>query len=160
MASVRGCLHRNSKAFCAGRPALASSQRSLCIASQSQRLHVPQPLSSLRPTRAYSSSPLGTISQGSSSPSSTLQSLSAPSHLDSNESEIFNLLNTSLHPSKLEVKDISGGCGSMYGIEIESEQFKGLGILKQQRLVNGVLKEKMDREGWHGVQIRTKVPGQ
>lgn len=46
----------------------------------------------------------------------------------------------------------------MYGIEVESEKFRGLGILKQQRLVNAVLKEKMDREGWHGVQIRTKVP--
>ena len=56
------------------------------------------------------------------------------------------------------MKDISGGCGSMYGIEVESEKFRGLNMLKQQRMVNQVLKEKMDSEGWHGVQLKTAVP--
>lgn len=45
----------------------------------------------------------------------------------------------------------------MYGIEVVSEKFRGLNMLKQQRMVNAALKELMDREGWHGVQIRTRV---
>lgn len=110
------------------------------------------------------SSPLGTISSGAAgiSPSSsdhTLTRLLAPEHLDENEKEIFDKINAELQPTKLDVKDISGGCGSMYGIEVESEKFRGLSMLKQQRLVNAVVKEKMDREGWHGVQLRTKIPG-
>ncbi len=44
----------------------------------------------------------------------------------------------------------------MYGIEIVSERFRGLSILKQQRLVNEVLGE--DIKGWHGVQLKTRVP--
>ena len=57
---------------------------------------------------------------------------------------------------KLEVQDISGGCGSMYGIEIVSEKFRGMGMLKQQRLVNQVLGEEI--KSWHGVQLRTRAP--
>ena len=45
----------------------------------------------------------------------------------------------------------------MYGIDIVSEKFRGLGMLKQQRLVNAVLKELMEKENWHGVQIKTRV---
>ena len=56
----------------------------------------------------------------------------------------------------LQVKDISGGCGSMYWIDIVSERFRGLGMLKQQRLVNEVLKEEV--KGWHGVQLKTRIP--
>ena len=70
---------------------------------------------------------------------------------------MYNTLAEELEPSELEVQDISGGCGSMYGIEVVSEKFRGLNMLKQQRMVNAALKELMDREGWHGVQIRTRV---
>jgi len=44
----------------------------------------------------------------------------------------------------------------MYGIEIASEKFRGTTMLKQQRMVNAVLGEQL--KGWHGVQLRTKVP--
>lgn len=44
----------------------------------------------------------------------------------------------------------------MYAIEVTSEKFRGLGMLKQQRLVNGVLGERV--KGWHGVQMKTGVP--
>lgn len=66
------------------------------------------------------------------------------------------MLQRELNPVKLDVQDISGGCGSMYGIEIVSERFRGLSMLKQQRLVNQVLGEEI--RGWHGVQLRTSVP--
>jgi BolA-like protein 3 len=44
----------------------------------------------------------------------------------------------------------------MYAIDITSAQFRGVTILKQQRMVNAVLGDLMKE--WHGVQLRTKVP--
>lgn len=57
--------------------------------------------------------------------------------------------------TKFQVQDISGGCGSMYAIEIESPKFKGLTVIKQHKLVNQVLKEEIAQ--WHGVQLRTRA---
>lgn len=54
-----------------------------------------------------------------------------------------------------QVQDISGGCGSMYALDIESPKFKGLTVIKQHKLVNELLKEEI--ESWHGVQLRTKA---
>jgi stress-induced morphogen len=54
-----------------------------------------------------------------------------------------------------QVQDISGGCGSMYALDIESPKFKGLTVIKQHKLVNQVLKEEIAQ--WHGVQLRTKA---
>jgi len=82
--------------------------------------------------------------------------LAAPDHLDDAERHIYNKLTAELQPTKLEVQDISGGCGSMYGIQVESERFRGLSLVKQQKLVNSILKEEIG--GWHGVQLRTGVP--
>ncbi len=53
------------------------------------------------------------------------------------------------------VRDVSGGCGSMYAIDISSPRFKGLNLLAQQRLVNKALGDQVKE--WHGVQIRTSV---
>ena len=58
--------------------------------------------------------------------------------------------------SGVKVQDISGGCGSMYALDIVSAQFKGLPIIKQHRLVNQVLGDEMKK--WHGVQMKTKAP--
>jgi len=85
-----------------------------------------------------------------------LEELVTPEHLDEKEREIFEKLRNNLEAVELSVQDISGGCGSMYGIEIVSERFRGLSMLKQQRLVNEVLKEEL--KGWHGVQLKTRVP--
>jgi stress-induced morphogen len=76
--------------------------------------------------------------------------------MNDKEKQIFEMLNRELRPEKLEVQDISGGCGSMYGIEVVSERFRGLSMLRQQRLVNEVLGEEI--KGWHGVQLRTRAP--
>ena len=74
-----------------------------------------------------------------------------------NEAElhVFNKIKGELDPVKLEVQDISGGCGSMYAIEIESPKFAGLTVIKQHKLVNEVLKEEIAK--WHGVQLRTRA---
>lgn len=72
------------------------------------------------------------------------------------EQDITALLQSKLSPTALLVQDISGGCGSMYAIDITSPMFKGQTILKQQRMVNAALGDVMKQ--WHGVQIRTSVP--
>jgi len=84
------------------------------------------------------------------------EALVAPDHMDAAEKDIFDVLNGELSPTRLVVNDISGGCGSMYYIEISSERFRGLGMLKQQRLVNEVLGERVKE--WHGVQMKTSLP--
>ncbi|KAI5465396.1 bola protein [Mariannaea sp. PMI_226] len=89
----------------------------------------------------------------SSSPSAADQEL--PSMTEA-ESAIADILVEKLSPSQLLVQDVSGGCGSMYAIDITSEAFRGKTILKQQRMVNAALGDLV--KAWHGVQIRTKVP--
>jgi stress-induced morphogen len=82
--------------------------------------------------------------------------LTVPEHLNEKEKMIWELLMKELQCTSLEVQDISGGCGSMYGIDVVSERFRGLNMLKQQRLVNRVLGEEI--KGWHGVQLKTRAP--
>ncbi|KAL2161781.1 hypothetical protein VTH06DRAFT_7565 [Thermothelomyces fergusii] len=79
-----------------------------------------------------------------------------PSYLSEGESQIWDILAAEFAPTQLVVQDISGGCGSMYGIEICSEKFRGLSMLKQQRLVNAALGDLLKE--WHGVQLKTRVP--
>jgi stress-induced morphogen len=146
-------------------PALASSGISTSskpLASPTTSLLIPT-RTAQKSRRSYSSesSPIaGTIGKGSAGiPDEAARSkevLIAPDHLNEKEKQIFDMLNRELEPEKLEVQDISGGCGSMYGIEVVAERFRGLSMLRQQRLVNEVLGEEI--KGWHGVQLRTRAP--
>jgi len=79
-----------------------------------------------------------------------------PDFLSDGESQVWDILIAEFGPTELVVQDISGGCGSMYGIEIASEKFRGLNMLKQQRLVNAALGDLVKE--WHGVQLKTRVP--
>jgi len=76
--------------------------------------------------------------------------------MNEEETAIFSKLKGELNPTELEVRDISGGCGSMYFVSVCSELFRGLPMIKQQRLVNDVLKDKI--AGWHGLRVKTSVP--
>lgn len=87
--------------------------------------------------------------------SSSTPTPSPPDYLNEAELQIYNKLSAALQPTKLEVQDISGGCGSMYGLDIVSGRFAGLSVIKQHKMVNEVLKEEI--KGWHGVQLKTKV---
>ncbi|KAK7474022.1 hypothetical protein BaRGS_00034732 [Batillaria attramentaria] len=57
----------------------------------------------------------------------------------------------------VEVSDISGGCGAMYQISIEAEEFRGKRTVMQHRMVNEVLAEEI--KAMHGLQLNTKAPG-
>ncbi|POR31405.1 Altered inheritance of mitochondria protein 1 [Tolypocladium paradoxum] len=72
------------------------------------------------------------------------------------ERSVAALLSSKLAPTHVLVQDVSGGCGSMYAIQIASPLFRGQTLLKQQRMVNAALGDVV--KSWHGVQIRTVVP--
>jgi stress-induced morphogen len=79
-----------------------------------------------------------------------------PETLTDAERTITRLLQEHLQPTQLQVRDVSGGCGSMYALEVVSERFRGLPIIKQHRLVTGVLRDQI--ADWHGLQLKTRAP--
>lgn len=80
--------------------------------------------------------------------------LSSPP-MEAYEQKIYDILNKNFNPKNLDVRDVSGGCGSMFAITVESAQFKGIPMIKQHRLVNEALKEEIAK--WHGLQLKTKA---
>ncbi|KAM9313278.1 bolA-like protein 3 [Gastrophryne carolinensis] len=58
--------------------------------------------------------------------------------------------------SNIRVVDISGGCGSMYEIHVESDDFKEKRTVKQHQMVNEALQEEI--KAMHGLRIFTSVP--
>jgi stress-induced morphogen len=55
----------------------------------------------------------------------------------------------------VRVLDTSGGCGSMYRIEIAADEFRGQSIVKQHQLVTKALEDEIPK--WHGFVLDTKV---
>jgi stress-induced morphogen len=71
------------------------------------------------------------------------------------EEQIASLLRAQLTPTACRVVDISGGCGAMYQIHVESPKFAGKSLVQQHRLVNEILKEHIKE--MHGLRISTKA---
>eukprot|EP00695_Tsukubamonas_globosa_P003820 TRINITY_DN850_c0_g1_i1.p1 TRINITY_DN850_c0_g1~~TRINITY_DN850_c0_g1_i1.p1 ORF type:complete len:93 (+),score=20.12 TRINITY_DN850_c0_g1_i1:53-331(+) len=67
-----------------------------------------------------------------------------------------SLLTEKLQATKVNVIDMSGGCGSMFQIDVESPMFEGQTMVKQHRMVNEVLKAEIKE--MHGLTLRTAVP--
>ncbi|KAI8866650.1 hypothetical protein GQ42DRAFT_165354 [Ramicandelaber brevisporus] len=79
--------------------------------------------------------------------------LPVPVELSEGERKLFSKLNERLEPIMLEVADISGGCGSMYAVSVQSKQFDSVALLQQHMMVKNILKE--DIAGMHGIQLKT-----
>ncbi|KAI4653805.1 hypothetical protein J4E93_001572 [Alternaria ventricosa] len=136
-AATAPCLRPTSRLLTTSTSALCRTQQSSVLRSSlSRQSHLPTLC-----TQSYSQS-------ASAAPE-------APDYLNEAELHVFNKIKAELEPVKLEVQDISGGCGSMYAIQIESPKFKGLTVIKQHKMVNEVLKDEI--KSWHGVQLRTKA---
>ena len=58
--------------------------------------------------------------------------------------------------SAVHVEDISGGCGAMYAVHVESTEFAGMNRLRQHRAVQDALKEQI--RDMHGIRVSTAVP--
>lgn len=56
----------------------------------------------------------------------------------------------------INVEDVSGGCGAMFSIHVESSDFRGKRLVAQHRLVTEALAEEVKQ--MHGLRISTKVP--
>ena len=65
-------------------------------------------------------------------------------------------LRDELDAVNVTVEDVSGGCGAMYKAYVESPRFVGLNIVKQHKLVQGVLKEEIAE--MHGFTLKTAKP--
>lgn len=121
-----------------------------CAFQNQSRQYRPQIVSLSQ--RHFSSSTEAATSGGSTTPVGPEK----PDYMSEGESRVWDILIAEFSPTELMVKDISGGCGSMYGIDIVSEKFRGLNMLKQQRLVNAALGDLVKE--WHGLQLKTKTP--
>ncbi|KAI4848556.1 hypothetical protein E4T44_03865 [Aureobasidium sp. EXF-8845] len=155
MAPSRAVLRSASTAFAAIR--ISSRTSASAAPSRVRQLH--HICLSARPLLTQPTTLTATLFRRYNSSDATTESPSAveaPDYLDEKELHIFQKLASELSPTKLEVQDVSGGCGSMYALDIVSAKFKGLSVIKQHRLVNSVLKDEI--KGWHGVQLKTKAP--
>lgn len=133
----------------------APSPQLIAVASRISWANLPQqrakcqPFSTSNPVASAAAQPQEPAAASASTPEK-------PTYLSEGESQIWDILLAEFAPTQLVVQDISGGCGSMYGIEVCSEKFRGLNMLKQQRLVNAALGDLLKE--WHGVQLKTRVP--
>ncbi|KAG9998830.1 hypothetical protein KCU78_g16231, partial [Aureobasidium melanogenum] len=156
MAPFRTALRSASTAFAA----LRTSSRTLASAAPAARQlhHISSSTRTLLPRNTLSATFTTTPTRRFNSSDASVEAPSAveaPDYLDEKELHIFQKLAAELSPTKLEVQDVSGGCGSMYALDIVSAKFKGMSVIKQHRLVNAVLKDEI--KGWHGVQLKTKA---
>ena len=90
--------------------------------------------------------------------SSIVRLLSSESKsLSKGEERISNILKAKFpQATYVNVEDISGGCGSMYEVQLEAPDFKGKRTVMQHRMVNEALKEELKE--MHGIRISTAVP--
>ena len=73
----------------------------------------------------------------------------------SEEEAMEDRLRSQLGASFVRVTDISGGCGSMYHVQVHSTKFAGLRMVQQHRMVNEVLKDNI--KDMHGIRIETQA---
>lgn len=74
------------------------------------------------------------------------------------EKKLIDMLRQRFPKAKaIEVLDISGGCGSMYAIYVETIEFKNIRTVKQHQLINDVLRAEI-KNNMHGLRIQTAVP--
>ncbi|XP_028392690.1 bolA-like protein 3 [Dendronephthya gigantea] len=69
------------------------------------------------------------------------------------EKRIAKKIQSKLSVSKIEVEDISGGCGSMYRIFVAADEFKGKRTIQQHRMINDILQDEV--KDMHGLTLHT-----
>ncbi|KAF1769663.1 hypothetical protein GCK72_001480 [Caenorhabditis remanei] len=57
--------------------------------------------------------------------------------------------------SRVEVHDVSNGCGSMFDVVVEASSFQGKSKVAQHKIVTSILKEQI--KSMHGLTIKTKA---
>lgn len=72
------------------------------------------------------------------------------------ESAIQQKLHDALSVKEVNVRDTSGGCGTMFEIKIVADEFEGKSIVQQHKAVTKALKEDISQ--WHGFTLLTSAP--
>lgn len=72
------------------------------------------------------------------------------------ESAIQQKLRNALSVKEVNVRDSSGGCGTMFEIKVVAEEFQNKSIVQQHKTVTKVLKEDISQ--WHGFTLLTSAP--
>ncbi|KAJ1872841.1 hypothetical protein LPJ55_002736 [Coemansia sp. RSA 990] len=121
-------------------------------------LRIPRPCAPAAASRSALGSASAPATAPAPAPAAARRLLSAaPSpRMTGGEQQIYTKLSRELRPTKLTVSDASGGCGSMYVVEIEAECFRGLTRVKQTKMVNNLLKEEI--KDMHGMRVLCSVP--
>lgn len=57
--------------------------------------------------------------------------------------------------SRVEVHDVSNGCGSMFDVVVEATSFQGKSKVAQHKIVTNILREQI--KSMHGLTIKTKA---
>lgn len=77
--------------------------------------------------------------------------------MKTSETTITDLLRKRFPNAKnILVEDTSGGCGQMFSVLVESEDFKNLSVLKQHKMVYDTLDNEIKIA--HGLHLTTRVP--
>nr|CAX73411.1 putative bolA-like 3 [Schistosoma japonicum] len=72
------------------------------------------------------------------------------------ESKIEALLRKNFPKARLvSVSDVSGGCGAMFEIVVETEEFVSLPVLEQHRAIKKALRDEI--QNMHGLTIKTRA---
>lgn len=58
--------------------------------------------------------------------------------------------------SRIDVADISGGCGAMFEVYVEAAEFAGVRLVNQHRAVHAALGQHI--ADMHGIRVTTAVP--
>ena len=72
------------------------------------------------------------------------------------ESAIEQKLQKALSVQHVEVRDTSGGCGTMFQIRLVAQEFQNKSIVQQHKVVTKVLKDDISQ--WHGFTLLTSAP--
>lgn len=79
----------------------------------------------------------------STSPAFASAGISTDATATEAELSMHSALQKALEAVHVKVSDVSGGCGSMFDIEVASAQFAGQSRVKQHRMVNEVKSKRL-----------------
>ncbi|CAL2027999.1 unnamed protein product [Caenorhabditis brenneri] len=72
------------------------------------------------------------------------------------EQQMSKLLTDSIQGcTRVEVHDVSNGCGSMFDVVVEASSFQGKSKVAQHKIVTAILREQI--KSMHGLTIKTKA---
>jgi len=72
------------------------------------------------------------------------------------ESAIQEKLQKALTVKDVNVRDTSGGCGTMFEIKVAADEFKNKSIVQQHKVVTKILQDEISQ--WHGFVLLTSAP--